>query len=64
MSKYLRPKESGLFDQAMRLEELQAMGDPLARLDEVINRSHFDVVFERIPKGSPMQYTLLAKVGY
>ena len=53
MSKYLRPNESGLFDKAMRLEELQALGDPLARLDEVIDWSLFDVVFERIPKAEP-----------
>ena len=53
MSKYLRPNASGLFDKAMRLEELQAMGAPLARLDEVIDWSLFDAVFERIPKAEP-----------
>ena len=50
MSKYLRPNESGLFDKAMRLEELHEMGDPLARLDEVIDWTLFASVFERIPK--------------
>ena len=53
MSKYLQPKECGLFDQAMRLEELQAMGDPLARLDEVIDWTLFDPVFERLPRAEP-----------
>jgi IS5 family transposase len=53
MSKYIQPKENGLFDQAMRLEELQAMGDPLARLDEVIDWKLFAAVFERLPKAEP-----------
>ena len=53
MSKYIKPNESGLFDKAMRLEELQGMGDPLARLDEVIEWSLFDPVFEAIPKPEP-----------
>jgi len=39
MSKYIEPNESGLFDKAARLEELQEMGDPLARLDGVCRRS-------------------------
>ena len=42
MSKYVKPNESGLFDKAMRLEELHQMDDPLARLDEVIDWSLFD----------------------
>ena len=53
MSKYLQPGESGLFDKAMRLEELHEMGDPLARLDEVIDWTLFAGVFERIPKAEP-----------
>ena len=53
MSKDLQPNESGLFDQAMRLEELHAMGDPVARLDEVIDWSLFEPVLERIPKAEP-----------
>jgi transposase, IS5 family len=53
MSKYLQRRESGLFDKAMRLEELHAMGDPLARLDEVMDWSVFEAVFERIPKVLP-----------
>ena len=53
MSKCIQPKESGLFDKAVRLEELHAMGDPLARLDEVIDWKLFEPVFERIPKAEP-----------
>ena len=53
MSKYVQPNESGPFDRAMRLEELQALGDPLARLDEVIDWTLFDPVFERLPRGEP-----------
>ena len=37
MSKYIEPNETGLFDKAERLEELHAMGDRLARLDEVVD---------------------------
>lgn len=50
MPKYVKPNESGLFDQAARLEELHGMGDPLARLDEVVDWSLFDPVFARIPR--------------
>ena len=53
MSKYLQPNEKGLFDKAMRLEELHAMGDPLAKLDEVIDWVLFAPVFERLPKAEP-----------
>ena len=53
MSKYLQPSEGGLFDKAMRLEELHEMGDPLARLDEVIDWTLFAAVFERLPKAEP-----------
>ena len=53
MSKYHQPNESGLFDKAMRLEELSAMGDPLAKLDEVIDWMLFGAVFERLPKAEP-----------
>ena len=53
MSKYIQPKESGLFDKAMRLEELHSMGDPLARLDAVIDWTLFEAVFERLPKAEP-----------
>jgi IS5 family transposase len=53
MSKYIEPKEGGLFDKAMRLEDLQAMGDPLVRLDEVIDWTLFGPVFERLPRVEP-----------
>ena len=53
MTKYIQPKESGLFDKAMRLEELQQMGDPLSRLDEVIDWTLFAPVLERLPKIEP-----------
>ena len=53
MSKFIQPRESGLFDKAMRLEELHKMGDPLARLDEAIDWTLFETVFERIPKVEP-----------
>lgn len=53
MSKYIEANESGLFDKAARLEELHELGDPLARLDEVIDWALFDPVFEQIPKAEP-----------
>jgi transposase, IS5 family len=53
MPKHFRPRERGLFDQAMRLEELHALGDPLARLDEVVDWSVFDTVWARRPKPEP-----------
>ena len=53
MSKYVGPNESGLFDKAARLEELPDMGDPLARLDDVIDWRIFEPVFARIPKAEP-----------
>lgn len=53
MSQYVKPNESGLFDKATRLEELQALGDPLARLDEVIDWTLFDPVFERLRRAEP-----------
>lgn len=53
MSKYIEPREGGLFDKAMRLEELHDMGDPLARLDEVIDWTLFEPVFARLPNAEP-----------
>lgn len=53
MSKYRQANESGLFDKAVRLEELSAMGDPLAKLSEVIDWKLFAAVFERLPKAEP-----------
>ena len=53
MPQYRRPNESGLFDKAVRLEELHAMGDPLAKLAAVIGWDLFAAVFERLPKAEP-----------
>lgn len=53
MSKFIEPKENGLFDSYFRLEELQDMGDPLARLDEVVDWTVFEPVLSRIPKPEP-----------
>ena len=53
MSKYIEPNESGLFDKAARLDELPEMGDPLARLDEVIDWTLFEPVLGQIPKAEP-----------
>ena len=53
MSEYIQPNQSGLFDKAIRLEELHQMGDPLARLDEVIDWSLFAPVLARLPKAEP-----------
>lgn len=53
MSKYIEPNEGGLFDKVARLEELHKMGDPLARLDKVIDWTLFEPVLENIPKAEP-----------
>ena len=53
MSKYITPQQSGLFDEAIRLEELHEMGDPLARLDQVIDWRLFEPVLARLPKAVP-----------
>jgi transposase len=53
MSQYVQTNERALFDKAMRLEELQSLGDPLARLDDVIDWTLFDPVLERLPKAEP-----------
>lgn len=54
MSKYIQRKESGLFDKAARLEELHELGDPIARLDEVMAWTLFETVSAyRLPKSKP-----------
>jgi len=53
MAKFVEPKERGLFDNSFRLEELQEMGDPLARLDETIDWTIFEPVLAQIPKAEP-----------
>lgn len=50
MSKYIETNDRGLFDRDERLEELHELGDPLARLDEVIDWGIFQPVFERLEK--------------
>ncbi|NJM55165.1 MAG: IS5 family transposase [Verrucomicrobiae bacterium] len=39
--RYQKPRDPGLFDRAERLEDLRALGDPLARLDEVVDWTLF-----------------------
>lgn len=53
MESYIEPKQPGLFDASERLEELHKMGDPLARLDAVIDWSAFEPVLDLIPKAEP-----------
>ena len=53
MASYIEPKQRGLFDTTERLEELHKMGDPLARLDAVIDWSVFEPVMGLIPKADP-----------
>ena len=53
MASYIEPKQRGLFDTSERLEELHKLGDPLARLDAVIDWSIFEPVMRLIPKAEP-----------
>lgn len=53
MPKYITPAERGLFDRSLRLEQLQELGDPLARLDEVVDWSVFQPVLDRLPRAEP-----------
>ena len=53
MASYIEPKQRGLFDMSERLEELHKMGDPLARLDSVIDWSVFEPMMGLIPKAEP-----------
>jgi len=50
MSKFIPRQQPGLFDSSIRLEELAAMGDPLARLDEVVDWDVFAAVLDGIPR--------------
>ena len=45
--------QPGLFDQHFRLEELTAMGDPLAKIDDVVDWSVFIPVLADMPKPEP-----------
>ncbi|MCF7734006.1 MAG: transposase [Akkermansiaceae bacterium] len=53
MESYIEPKQPGLFDTSERLEEPHKMGDPLARLDAVIDWSVFEPVMGLIPRADP-----------
>jgi IS5 family transposase len=50
MKAYIKPGQPGLFDKAARLDELHDLGDPLARLDSLIDWARFEPVLARIPK--------------
>ena len=53
MLNYIKPNDRGLFDTQDRLEELHTMGDPLQRLDDVIDWSVFEPVMAQLPKPEP-----------
>jgi len=53
MATYIQSNHAGLFDTQDRLEELCAMGDPLQRLDSVIQWEAFAPVLALIPKAEP-----------
>lgn len=53
MSNYVQRNDPGLFDLADRLAELQALGDPLQRLDAVVDWSLFEPVLAQLPKVQP-----------
>jgi transposase, IS5 family len=52
-SRYVQPANSGLFDADERLEQLRAMGDPLAALDAMMDWSIFEPVLARISAAEP-----------
>lgn len=53
MSNYIKANDPGLFDMEDRLAELQALGDPLQRLDTVIDWMLFEPVLAQLPKPEP-----------
>jgi hypothetical protein len=53
MTTCIEPKQPGLFDVQDRLEELHETGDPLQRLDRVIDWDVFRPVLAAIPKDDP-----------
>lgn len=53
MSNYVQPNEQGLFDVEDRLAELQSLGDPLQRLDAVVDWALFEPVLAQLPKAPP-----------
>ena len=50
---YIAPAALGLFDAQDRLAQIQAMGDPLAALDRVMDWTIFTPVLARIPRAEP-----------
>ena len=54
MPKHIKAKVQGtLFDKVARLDELHEMGDPLARLDTVVDWTVFAPILSRLPKADP-----------
>lgn len=53
MPHYINANEPGLFDVEERLEELHALGDPLRRLDDVIDWAVFEPVLAQLPQAEP-----------
>ena len=53
MPNYINANEPGLFDLEERLEELHALGDPLRRLDDVMDWAVFEPVLTQLPKAEP-----------
>jgi len=54
MSKHIKAKSQGtLFDKFARLDELLEMGDPLARLDNVVDWDVFAPILSSLPKPHP-----------
>lgn len=51
MARYVQPKQPGFFDKSDRLQELEEMGDPLARLDSIIDWSTFEPILDQLGKG-------------
>jgi len=47
MKRYRKPGDPGLFDRDERLEDLRALGNPLARLDEVVDWEVFSPVLRQ-----------------
>jgi IS5 family transposase len=52
-SNYIKANEAGRFDIDARMVELQALGDPLQRLDAVLDGSLFEPVLAQLPKAQP-----------
>lgn len=56
MRRYIETKAQGtLFDKMTRLDELHEMGDPLARLNAVIDWAVFSPILARLPKPEPKE---------